>query len=554
MLANQQAFAPQVAGHASSNEQQTVPMQTKLQFLQHGLNEHVSGLSRTAGASDTRRRSGIAQPGSTRHAADSGSTYLERFAHAILRVPIPAHYFLAALIAAGFSVYRGNAGVLVVFLQGVVVTNALLLLMKEEASYSQRAYAIALSACSIVMLFTNVMFEWNYGLAAAANDELKFYYWIDTALWQQEWTGELFFARDRYLGYFYPAMFFLAPARAFGEYDPYFLKYISFFVCCLIPVLVYRLYRIYFSQPQALMISCLTTFLTPTVLYYGVVGVRDIFFTCSFLLFVLVMVARISTSLRLVLLAAIAAYIWFLRPESAMFLGAAIGLHVLVSGVLERSSAKTFAAISLGFLALAYVLYDQRKEETPIGDIVQVYSSYSSMALEHTRTEAAIRQLPPPLNWTLLASYGVLGTFPPELACRSDLADTGRVHVQDTDKEFLINPNLALDYGRGVRAIGQLIWYFVLAYVLYGLYRWRKLHPERIPLVALQYTGLCYLCAMSLFTFELGRLHAPYPLLVSFGIATFLLLRRSPVVRSQLICASAQVVLVLYSVYYFIRV
>ena len=455
------------------------------------------------------------------------------------------------LVACFFSLVFSNIGTLVLYVEVFGLMSLVVWISfgrREDSGIIYKLYSISIFGSALAFFVTNLFFELNYGFAGAANDELKFYNWISSAVLEHSIYSDFEFLRKRYAGYQYPVFYLSQIPLLFGEFDIYMIKYVSHFALVPIPLFCYFIIRSRFGEKFAFRIAALSVFAMPTVSYYGSVGVRDIFFTAALCGFFCLLVCKVKAITKLFLYVLLIGFVYSIRPESALFMVGALMAYYLIVGVAARTFFKVGLSISVillgGVVLIAYsVFFDNL-----LILFWEIYQNYDQMALNITRSEAFIRSLPVPLDLAILGAYGLGGTFPPELAFRSPFVFNSVIEIQDSGEIVWLSKNLPVDFGRILKVVGQVIWYFLLPYMLLGVFARAVRSALGIRLTALLLVGFIYILTISQFSFELGRLHAPYPIMIAIGLSVATIVPSRARTRVSLLTVFC--LMILYLVYY----
>lgn len=377
----------------------------------------------------------------------------------------------------------------------------------------------------IAVVGTAYLFKYNIGILTGANDETRAYIEGDM---QGKSKAEQQRNIDRapYSFYLYLLTAVSLVARDLGGNSPFNFKILSAFFGGCVPVVIFAHFIRKYPLKKVKRIAMVSA-LFPCFIYYAATGVRDIIIIFLTALFFFILIDKRRTWKRTALLLGIVYCMVFFRLEQAAFLLATHIVYYLIESLKKLNYLKIVfimvysALLLLGGIqfqgALKQFIQEQIIEQKEFYTRIFMNSALRKRSMETSLT-LKIRNLPIPFNYIIMFGYNVLNNFPPYLLLESQVISSGSVRGSRKTRIEAKPAKWPVSYGRILKALGPLVWYFVLPYVLLGLFgrKYRFDFDERFIIV------LCflYIFGVSIFTTDIGRIVVVYGNMFPFGIMT----------------------------------
>ncbi|MBN2531988.1 MAG: hypothetical protein JXB88_03800 [Spirochaetales bacterium] len=366
----------------------------------------------------------------------------------------------------------------------------------------------------IAVAGSSYLFKYNLGVITGANDEIRSYLEGDM---QNKTLSEqnIIIEKSTYPLFLHILTYLSLLAKSLGGNSPFNFKFFSAFFGGCIPVTIFchfiRKYPIEKVKKTALFSGVF-----PCFTYFASIGVRDIIIIFITALFFFLLIDKKSIK-RTVLILGIILFLYFFRLEQAAFLFATYFSYFIIDSVKKLDYIRIIAIILCSaFLFAAAVQFQDFLIFFIQKQIVEQKERYTEVflkaVLKKKELESSltyrIRNLPVPLNYILIFGYNVLSNFPPYLLLESQVVTAGGEGLPRTPKSITC-------YGRTLKALGPLVWYFVLPYVLLGLFFGKCFNFNEKFIIVFCFL---YILGMSIFTTDIGRIVVVYGNMFPFGL------------------------------------
>jgi hypothetical protein len=407
----------------------------------------------------------------------------------------------------------------------------------------------------LAMVFSSYMFQYNIGLFTGANDETRMY--IEGNLQGSDFAH--FFEMRPYPFYFYCLSIISHIARSLGGNSPFNFKLLSIFFGGCIPAVIFAHYIRKYPLEKIKKIALLSG-LFPGFIYFSSIGVRDIIIIFLTGLFFFLLINKRKTWKRTILLLAVIFWIFLLRLVHAAFCSATYFLYFAIQSYKKLSYLKIAFAIFFSAVLLVGAIQFQRVLRRFIRkEIIQRQEFYREILMRSLRTKNTmessltyrIRGLPVPLNHMGIYAYNILNNFPPYLLLESKVISSGTVGAFGRSRFLVGSAKLPVSYGRIFKALGPLVWYFILPYVLLGLFLNKDRYGFDFDEKFIIWLCFLYLFAVSIFTTDIGRIVVVYANLIPFGL---IVRYKSPAaIRQKVDLFTCGGVFLLFTVYFILK-
>lgn len=274
-------------------------------------------------------------------------------------------------------------------------------------------------------------------------------------------------------------------AQAMGVSDLIlFVKFNSAFIGALIPLLMYKMIRLFDKQRRIVGLLIGFAVFSP-LLYLSVQVMRDVHIALLFTMGAYVVLNN-EMHFRLLILLVLFVLIYYLRVENGLFFILFIALQQYDH--FRRCSLGGKVVIAMGLLALLVIAI------VPTLDVfAQTQEGYEERALDAASSSslgAKLLGFPFPVNYLGMAAFGQLQPFP---------------------LWWSLSGGETYSHLRLMECVQPFFWLPVILAVVFGGYKYRKLLPAKVLMFLC--LSLLYIIAVSAAEMNVRRQFAVYPLL-----------------------------------------
>jgi len=286
-------------------------------------------------------------------------------------------------------------------------------------------------------------------------------------------------------------------ANFFGENSILVLKISVVLVSALIPMYLYGISRLYFSENISLSVATIYGFFS-FVPYLSSTLLRDIHIALMFIITMYIILQRLSI-VNLIVLFFVSFVSYYLRPQTGLFM---MGFSVIYFFVLVRSMVENrYIELSIYSVLIGVMVIVVLNS-----NLMEVYNmTANSTGNKPSATQASgmgakIAKLPIPLNIVAQLSYGQMQPFPPSWI------------FSGNNKGFF-----QISY-----LISGIAWFLGWGFLLYGLFKKKILSKVDLKLKLMFLISMAYLILIATIITGMRRQMPVYPILYLFMVFSYL--------------------------------
>jgi hypothetical protein len=287
-------------------------------------------------------------------------------------------------------------------------------------------------------------------------------------------------------------------ANIYGENSVLVQKVGVVFISSLIPMVMYGISRLYFSEKISITVAILYG-LFSFVPYLSSTLLRDIHIALMFILTIYIILQKLSI-LNLIILFCISFSSYYLREQTGLFM---MGFTMIYFFVFVNFFVKNRYIVYLiytVFLSIAIIVI----LNSSIMDMIELISNSSAKRSVEQATSgsmgAKIAKLPYGLNIIALLGFSQIQPFPPSW-------------IFDKSNKGI----LELSY-----LIAAIIWFFGWGFLLYGLFFKNILNRVDLKLKLMSLFSIVYLVLIAVIDFSQRRQMPVYPMLYLIMVFSYL--------------------------------
>ena len=269
-------------------------------------------------------------------------------------------------------------------------------------------------------------------------------------------------------------------------------------VSALIPMLIYSISKLYFSDRIAIFSAFIYGFFS-FVPYLSSILLRDIHIALMFIICIYIVLERLSI-LNLLILFCVSFASYYLREQTGVFMLGFISIYIfsLINYSVQNSNIKIFIYLVFTVLVILLVLSSN--------ELMHMFTTILESSAENSGNQTAsgsmgakMAKLPFGLNIIALLGFGQIQPFPPSLIF---LSKKGMFHF--------------------TYLMAGIAWFFGWGFLLYGLLKKNILKDIDLKLNLMFALSILYLILVSIIEFNQRRQVPVYPVLYVIMIFSYL--------------------------------
>ncbi|HFS66977.1 MAG TPA: hypothetical protein ENK67_02050 [Flavobacteriia bacterium] len=279
-------------------------------------------------------------------------------------------------------------------------------------------------------------------------------------------------------------------ANIFGENSVFVQKIGVVTFSALIPMVMYGISRLYFTEKQSLSIAIIYG-LFSFVPFFGSTLMRDIHIALMFILTIYFILQKL-TFFNLFLLVIVSAYSYTLREQTGIFMMFFILIYLFIA--VESSYFSRAIKNFIYLLFLLVIIASVLASDYLMAKFLQIFERSAERSQDKAAAASLgrkIAELPFGLNILALFSFGQIQPFPPSLIFKS--GHKGLLELT------LLSAGIA--------------WFFGWLFLVYGILKEKILSKLDLKLLLLFIFSIAFIVLNSLIQFSQRRQMAVYPIL-----------------------------------------
>lgn len=406
------------------------------------------------------------------------------------------------LLLAGAYLIEDNLAVLITGLLYIAVgTLFIIYLSRKEFRNSVSLFFLFFLFYMLHMSIVHYGLEFLYDRVNIAPDELWFYASSNQIITYLKSGDSLLDVANIFIYHESPAYIYLSGhlaifANEIGTNSVYIQKLFIVFFASLIPVVLYLILKIYVKEKVAVygaIIYGIFTFITPV----STMILRDIPVALTYIIFFWIILQKVSIK-NTILLLLVSFISYYLRVETGIFLMGMSSIYIIYA--LERLiKSKIIKRFMVGIVGLLSILIISK-----IGLIdmfTDIFTEYEKFGAEEAQAGSLglkLASLPYGLNIVGMALFSQIQPFP----------------IWIVFKDFGVLLIFSM--------VSGITWFFVWAYALYGIFRFKILKQIDVKLKYLFYFSMIYIVLLSSTGTLTRRMIAVYPIIFVLSLLTFM--------------------------------
>lgn len=270
------------------------------------------------------------------------------------------------------------------------------------------------------------------------------------------------------------------------------------FISSLIPMVMYGISRVYFSEKESINISLIYGFFSFLPYLSGIL-LRDVHIALMFILTIYIILEKFSI-LNICLLFLVVIESFFLRPQTGVFMMGFISIYlfVFIRKVVLNKYVEFFIYFTFILLALIIIL------NSPLFDMFNQISNSSaervSSSVSSNSLGAKMSKLPFGLNVIAQFGFSQIQPFPPAWIFKGQ--------------------------NRGYFELWYLIsaisWFFGWGFLIYGIFTKKILKNKDLKIKLMFYLAIIYLVLIAIIEFNQRRQMAVYPIVYLLMVFSYM--------------------------------
>jgi hypothetical protein len=317
-------------------------------------------------------------------------------------------------------------------------------------------------------------------------------------------------------------------AKIYGNNSFLIQKVGTSFIASLIPMVMYGISRLYFSEKISIKVAIIYGLLS-FILFFSSTLLRDTHIALMFILTMYIILQRLSFINFLILLF-VSFYSYYLREQTGIFMigFTLIYLFVFIHNSIQNIYIEAFIYLSILSIVIILILYSDK--------LIYMFEQISSASSQRSLAQASsssigakIAKLPFGLNILTLFGFGQIQPFPPSLIFTKN-------HKGIFELPYLI---------------AGISWFIGWGFLLYGIFKDNILKQLDSKLFFMFLFSILYITLISIIEFSQRRQMAVYPILFLVMVLSYK--KMSVTARTKIWVGMIFSYLIMVLVFYFMK-